>query len=579
LLQTLSLGVKGASGVTTTIAGLKAVLTNNFVFTADRAVSASATTWSPSLSTWRVDSNFAWKAALRSTGLPATSLPTFPFSDPETRGAAWKYAGGVTRYDQYTRPIETAQSKGSGGGRIMSSVIYGYNGLLPIASVNNANFKECGAFTCDYEKDVIVNGVNYFDFPNGWQKGGGLLTGDGTKHFGERCVKLVDNLGPTRISRIDPTRDYVASAWVKVTGKLLIVAQYCNYTGTDDNIFPIPTNQLSNCDYAQDSKLVESNGGKWQYVELPIKASKKSHTNISKPCIKLMFSNSPSNSPSEIKTLGNIAYMDDLRFYPNDAQATTTYYDATWRMPITTVGVDGKPSQRVVYGGFGRPVRWYKYKVGDHDILQLAKEQEYHLMGPAPHTPSSPYPADGQLLPSNQVTLTWTGGHPDETKQVKYDVYFGTDPSALEKKGTFDSPSYTPTGLSSQKYYWRIVSWVFGDGPITKGPVWWFAAAYEAPVPICVCDEKTGYDNYVFGFKFQTAVNRPVSAELFIDDETTPRAIYDLFCPCTDLARLHQFIQVQANPGGGTWYVIVKDGIGPPVKTSPPKNYHIECQP
>jgi hypothetical protein len=415
MVQQLSLGVKGASGVTTTIAGLKAVLTNNFVFSAGRAVSAAATTWSPSLTTWRVDSNFAWKAELRSTGLPATSLPTFPFTDPETRGAAWKYAGSVTRYDQYARPIETAQSKGSGGGRIISSIIYGHNGLLPTASVNNANFKECGAFTCDYEKDVIVNSVNYFDYPNGWQKGGGLLTGADTKHFGERCVKLVDKLGPTRISRIDPTRDYVASAWVKVTGKLLIVAQYCNYTGTDDNVFPIPTNQLSNCDYAQDSKLVESNGGKWQYVELPIKASKKSHTNISKPCIKLMFS----NSPTEIKTSGNIAYMDDLRFYPNSGQLTTTYYDTKWQQPITTVGVDGKPSDRVALDGYGRPVKWYKYQTGDHDVLQLTKKQEYHSQNEVMPNEGVRviYPNGGESLSSgDQLRIEWTN---DSTRTIK----------------------------------------------------------------------------------------------------------------------------------------------------------------
>jgi hypothetical protein len=371
---------------------------------ANHVVAAQTTTWADSSAdsshVWLPQESYAWKSDLNANGLPVRAYDS-------TLGADWKYMGKVSRYDSMNRPRENESPLG-GDKNIYSTVIYGHNGLLPIGAVKNARLNQCGIFTGDYDMNVVVDGVPYFDYPNGWEKSFATLTGgvsgDTTKHFGERCVRMVDNYGPVRISRIDTTRDYVAGAWVKVTGRLLIVAQYCNYTGNSEDL-PIPPGSINHLDYAQDRKLITGTG-KWHYVELPIKARRKNHTGIAKPSIRLIFS----NHPDDIGASGNSAYLDDVRFYPNNGQATSTYYNTLLQQPITTVGVDGNPSQRVAFDDFGRPVNWYTYDAQDHDVVHCTKKQEYHLQNEL--TPNEHIrvitPNEGGLISSSErLTIRW----------------------------------------------------------------------------------------------------------------------------------------------------------------------------
>jgi hypothetical protein len=77
---------------------------------------------------------------------------------------------------------------------------------------------------------------------------------------------------------------------------------------------------------------------------------------------------------------GETVWYDDVRVYPSDAHMTTTYYDAKWRRPIFTVGVDNNPSPKVVFDNFGRPEKTYKINLADPTSNILLNQTEYHAM-------------------------------------------------------------------------------------------------------------------------------------------------------------------------------------------------------
>lgn len=50
------------------------------------------------------------------------------------------------------------------------------------------------------------------------------------------------------------------------------------------------------------------------------------------------------------------AYLDDIRFYPENATIATSYYDENWRQVQVSVDNNDHPGIRTEYDGFGRPV-------------------------------------------------------------------------------------------------------------------------------------------------------------------------------------------------------------------------------
>jgi subtilisin family serine protease len=91
-----------------------------------------------------------------------------------------------------------------------------------------------------------------------------------------------------------------------------------------------------------------------------------------------------------------------------------------------------------------------------------------------PNTPSNPNPPHGATGVSTTPTLSWTGGDPDPSNTVTYDVYFGTTPSPPLVTSNQAATSYTPGTLSTgTTYYWRIVA-RDNLGATTSGPTWSF---------------------------------------------------------------------------------------------------------
>jgi hypothetical protein len=89
---------------------------------------------------------------------------------------------------------------------------------------------------------------------------------------------------------------------------------------------------------------------------------------------------------------------------------------------------------------------------------------------------SNPDPAKGAVGVSQTPVLTWTPG-----LGVTYEIFFGADTGALEKKasGSLGSESYEPGQLEwNTTYYWRVdeANSPNADSPWT-GPLWNFTTA------------------------------------------------------------------------------------------------------
>jgi hypothetical protein len=93
-----------------------------------------------------------------------------------------------------------------------------------------------------------------------------------------------------------------------------------------------------------------------------------------------------------------------------------------------------------------------------------------------PNTPVGPSPADGALGQSVDADLDWSGGDPDPSDTVTYDVYLeagDATPDAVACEG-ITAATCDPGPLSrGVHYYWRVVA-TDSHGASTSGPVWDF---------------------------------------------------------------------------------------------------------
>jgi hypothetical protein len=99
-----------------------------------------------------------------------------------------------------------------------------------------------------------------------------------------------------------------------------------------------------------------------------------------------------------------------------------------------------------------------------------------------PNEPSNPLPPNGAINVSIDIVLCWTGGDPDPSDNVSYDVYFGVDlpPNNLVSNNQTET-CYEPTELELNKtYFWQIVAWD-NHGASTTGPCWSFVAGINHP--------------------------------------------------------------------------------------------------
>ena len=91
-----------------------------------------------------------------------------------------------------------------------------------------------------------------------------------------------------------------------------------------------------------------------------------------------------------------------------------------------------------------------------------------------PYTPSNPTPSNNATSQPVDLTLSWSGGDPDQGDTVSYDLYFGTSSSPSLVKSGLTEASYRPGILAyGTKYYWRVVA-KDNHGAEAGGAVWSF---------------------------------------------------------------------------------------------------------
>jgi hypothetical protein len=106
----------------------------------------------------------------------------------------------------------------------------------------------------------------------------------------------------------------------------------------------------------------------------------------------------------------------------------------------------------------------------------------YNYTNSPPTASTNPSPANGSTDVSTSITLSWSAGNDPDGDSVRFDVYFGTDPTpdASELKTSNQSATtYNPGTLSqSTTYYWLIIT-RDNHSAGTAGAIWHFTTETE----------------------------------------------------------------------------------------------------
>jgi phosphatidylserine/phosphatidylglycerophosphate/cardiolipin synthase-like enzyme/regulation of enolase protein 1 (concanavalin A-like superfamily) len=165
-------------------------------------------------------------------------------------------------------------------------------------------------------------------------------------------------------------------------------------------------------------------------------------------------------------------------------QHTTIFGSSNW--------TSASAGSQLEHNLFTTDPTWYAW-ARDHferkwNNLASAEESEPFVPLP-PDVPVLKVPANGATSVGTSVTLTWYPG----PWAHKYDVYLGTDPSALSKilgdrelgpaENTGQRRTWAVSGLlANRTYYWKVISRTMANLSQTS-PVWTFSTGAAAPPP------------------------------------------------------------------------------------------------
>jgi YD repeat-containing protein len=318
----------------------------------------------------------------------------FTWPTDASASSSWLKKSEIIKVDKYTRPQCEMDVKG-----IKTTAIYHPRMNAVTGVVANADFSECAVFTGDYDEQDAAH-AGYFDYQNGWEKGGGAsIQSSPLSGFSPKAIYIDlpnDNSanakwGPGRNFKILPQKDYIMTARVYVVdGTLIMSGDYRYITGSS---VPYGCSNQARQFGGTSSLASESTKNEWRLMKIKIPASSDITTtdwSTRQDWGVRVFVGSPN---------GVKAYITDIRFYPSKALVSTFYYDQNLGVPIAFVDANNK-CKRYEYDAYGRLT---KVKNNAGDIVKTAS----YTMG-QPHTmffinaPSSYYPfwIDG--------TKTWT---------------------------------------------------------------------------------------------------------------------------------------------------------------------------
>jgi hypothetical protein len=155
------------------------------------------------------------------------------------------------------------------------------------------------------------------------------------------------------------------------------------------------------------------------------------------------------------------------------AKLHTVYFGETFEEVDTAAGGQAQGTAEFTPGTL-KMAKTYYWRVDEFDITETHKGDVWSFITEG--AVSNPDPAKGAVDVTQTPILTWAPG-----LGATHEIFFGTDASALEKKGggNLGSESYEPGQLEwNTTYYWRIdeANSANADSPWT-GPLWSFTTA------------------------------------------------------------------------------------------------------
>ena len=151
----------------------------------------------------------------------------------------------------------------------------------------------------------------------------------------------------------------------------------------------------------------------------------------------------------------------------------TVYFGETFEEVDNATGGSAQGTTEFTPGTL-KMAKTYYWRVDEFDIFETYKGDVWSFTTEG--GVGSPNPAKGAVDVTQTPVLTWAPG-----LGASHEIYFGTDASALELKGSgnLSSESYEPGQLEwNTTYYWRIdeANSTNADSPWT-GPLWSFTTA------------------------------------------------------------------------------------------------------
>lgn len=302
---------------------------------------------------WKSYCSYIWNAPMTRDGISAENFTDFNHKDPQTNDPQkWKLADSISEFNNHGIPLTVAKPGNSAGKRRYSSIVYGYKGTLPIASITNATSAQCGIFTCDYDDGIDPA---YFDKENGWGKGGSSFS-ENSCFGGYGSVYVHNAYGPTKNIKYDPTKSYIFSAWVLHSfGEHPSETRFARMAVEFHSDYPSGQQTYIG---RWDREIYDLKDGVGLYTHHIKKDQLVSHLSEGRmpadiKYVRIWIGNYPNELPADIN-------INDIRFHPENALVTTTYYRPVIKAPYISFDANNNPSYVTGYDGFGRIKNVYK---------------------------------------------------------------------------------------------------------------------------------------------------------------------------------------------------------------------------
>ena len=295
-------------------------------------VSCSASTWKDwGNGLWAPVATYNWQDNTGGT------IPTFLWDASSTQNDEWVKQNQIISRDNHGQVVEQIQPQrivhtridqidNFANSSIRETILRGIEECRTMALIKNAKAEECGVFDAESKWDKG-------DWGN--SNNGIVVRDEDLAHTGHYCVECEEQYGPTKnfywdgSTGIDKNKTYIAEAWIKrETGQGKIKVQVYNNLNVPQT------------EYVES---VVSSGTEWQRIKVVIGPSIMA--DMTNGWYLRLFCGFPYSD--------NIGYVDDVRFYPEDATITSyTYHPRNGQ--ITSVTDQNHLSKKFGYDTQGR---------------------------------------------------------------------------------------------------------------------------------------------------------------------------------------------------------------------------------